>query len=85
MKRYFAKVYAIYFISLVFSYLIPVFFLKLMGEKMSKPFTLAFSNTPGVLRRIHYKEVSTLAMVSSFVCAGRVPISVAILSYAEKI
>ncbi len=84
MKRQFAKVYAVYFLSLLFSYLIPVFFLKLMGEKMTKPFTLAFSNTPGVLKKVHYKEVSTLAMVSSFICAGRIPISIAILSYAEK-
>ena len=62
-----------------------MFILKLGAEKMSKPFTMAFSNTPGVLRRFHYKEVSTLGMVSSFVCSGRCAMAIAILSYAEQI
>lgn len=85
MKKSFAKIYTIYFVSLVIGHFVPTFFLKLMGEKMTKPFTLAFSNTPGVLRPINYKEVKTLGMMTSFICAGRVAISIAILSYAENI
>ena len=85
MKKNYAKVYAIYFLSLVTSYILPLFILKICGEKMTKPFTMAFSNTPGVLRHVKYKEVKTLGMATSFVCAGRVAISIGILSYAEKI
>lgn len=85
MKKNYAKVYAIYFLSLVTSYILPLFILKICAEKMTKPFTMAFSNTPGVLRHVKYKEVKTLGMATSFVCAGRVAISIGILSYAEKI
>ena len=85
MKKSFIKVYTIYFIAIIVGYMVPVFFQKLMAEKMTKPFTLAFSNTPGVLRKVNYKDVTTTGMFSSFICAGRVPISIAILSYAEKI
>ena len=85
MKKSFAKVYAVYFLSLVTSYILPLFVLKILGEKITKPFTMAFSNTPGVLRHVKYKEVKTLAMGTAFVCAGRVAISVGMLSYAEHI
>ena len=85
MKKSFAKVYAIYFLSLITSYFTPMFILKLGAEKMSKPFTMAFSNTPGVLRKFNYKEVETLGMMTSFVCSGRCAMSIGILSYAEQI
>ena len=85
MKKSFAKIYTIYFFSMIVSYFVPTFFLKLMGEKMTKPFTLAFSNTPGVIKQIGTKEGVTLGMISSFICTGRVAISIAILSYCEKI
>ncbi len=85
MKKSFAKIYTIYFFSLVAGCFVPTFFLKMMGSKMTKPFTMAFSNTPGVLKPINYKSVKTIGMISSFICAGRLAISVAILSYAENI
>lgn len=52
MKQSFAKIYAVYFIGLVTSYFLPTFMLKITGEKITKPFTLAFSNTPGILKPI---------------------------------
>ena len=85
MKRNFTKVYALYFLSLVTSYFTPMFMLKIGAEKVSKPFTMAFSNTPGVLRKIHYKDVETLGMTSSFICSGRCAMAIALLSYAEQI
>ena len=85
MKKSFAKIYTIYVLSIVLGNLVPIFMLKLAGEKMTKPFTMAFSNTPGVLRKINYKDSSTLGMTTAFICAGRVAISVGILSYAEII
>lgn len=85
MKKQFAKIYAMYFLSLVSGYLLPIFLLKLGAEKVSKPFTMAFSNTPGVLRKISYKEVETLGMTTSFICSGRLAMAIAMLSYSDQI
>lgn len=85
MKKSFGKVYATYFLSLCTAYFTPLWLMKLGAESVTKPFTMAFSNTPGVLRKIHYKEVATLGMFSSFVCSGRCAMAIAILSYAEQI
>ena len=52
MKKQFAKVYTIYLVSVFLGLFVPTFMAKLAGEKMTKPFTLAFSNTPGILKRI---------------------------------
>ena len=59
MKKSFAKIYTIYIMSVFVGHFMPTFFLKLAGEKMTKPFTLAFSNTPGILKKIHYKDATT--------------------------
>lgn len=85
MKGSYGKIYAFYFFSLVTGAFVPSFLLKFMAEMFTLPFTLAFSNTPGILRQINYKEVATLGMMSSIVCSGKVAISVGILSYAEHI
>jgi len=50
MKKSLAKTYAYYFMALVAGYFIPMFILKITGDKITKPFTMAFSNTPGVLK-----------------------------------
>ena len=50
MKKSLAKTYAYYFMALVACYFIPMFILKITGDKITKPFTMAFSNTPGVLK-----------------------------------
>ena len=52
---------------------------------MTLPFTTAFSNTPGILRPLHYKEVTTLGMIVSILCTGRCAMAITIISYAEKI
>ena len=85
MKRSFAKIYAVYLLGLITSRFTPMWLMKLTGDKITKPFTMAFSNTPGVLRRINYKDSVTLGSFSSFICGGRVAISIAIISYAENI
>ena len=77
--------YTIYLLSMFIGLFVPTFILKLAAEKMTKPFTMAFSNTPGILKKIQYKESTTRGMTTAFICAGRVAISVGILSYAEII
>ena len=85
MKDSFGKTYAIYFLSIITSFLLPTFILKLGAENITLPFTTAFSNTPGILRPLHYKEVTTLAMIVSILCTGRLAMAITIISYAEKI
>lgn len=85
MKNSFGKIYAYYVFSIITGAFVPTFLLKHIAEKVSLPFTLAFSNTPGILRQINYKEVTTLGMMTSIVCSGKVAISVGILSYAEQV
>lgn len=85
MKKKFAKVYAIYFLGLLTTNFVPTFMLKIGADKISKPFTMAFSNVPGILEKVEYKGCRTLGMISSFVCAGRLPTSVSILSYHDTI
>ena len=86
MKNSFAKIYAIYFLSLLTTNFVPTFMMKIGADKMTKPFTLAFSNTPGILRKIRTTpNCVTEQLISSFICAGRLPISIAIISYAEKL
>ena len=50
MKSSYARIYAVYFISLVTSHFVPLYLLKLTADKVTLPFTMAFSNTPGILR-----------------------------------
>jgi len=60
MKKSFAKIYAYYVLNIITCTFIPMFMLKLGAEKATKPFTMAFSNTPGVLKKFQYKETTTL-------------------------
>lgn len=85
LKTAFPQVYAYYFLQKVGAYLTPPFIAKMFANKISKPFTLAFSNTPGVLRKITYKETETTGSISCMTAAGKIGLSIALLSYCEHI
>lgn len=51
----------------------------------SRPFTLAFSNTPGILRTIEYNGVRTEGMINSFLPSGKIGLSIGMISYCEGI
>ena len=85
MKKSGAKMYAAYAFTIMMGQMLPTFALKLAAEIVSDPYTMAFSNTPGILKKIHYKDASTEGMTTAFVIANNVAISMGILSYAEII
>ena len=85
MKKSAAKIYAAYAIMIGTGYVLPTFALKLAAETVSNPYTMAFSNTPGILKKIHYKDARTEGMIVAFVIANNVAASIGILSYAEII
>ena len=85
MKKSFTKTYATYAMTLLIGYFSPAFLAKITGDTLTLPFTLTFSNTPGILKPIRYKTVETLGMFTSFITAGKCAISIAILSYCENI
>ena len=55
MKREFTFTYASYVCCMCVGYFLPAFFAKILGDAMTKPMTLAFSNIPGILRPMQYK------------------------------
>lgn len=52
---------------------------------MSKPFTLAFSNTPGILQEIKIKNTQVEGLASLVVPGGRVGICISIISFVDGI
>ena len=85
LRSGFTKTYAAYFTTSLIGYFVPVWLAKLTGENLTLPFTLTFSNTPGILKTIQYKGVTTEGMFTTFITAGKCAISVAILSYTANI
>ena len=85
MKKLFTKTYATYALTRLIGYIVPAFLAKISGDNLTKPFTLTFSNVPGILTKIRYKTVETTGMFTTFITAGRCAVSVSILSYCENI
>ena len=85
MRSDFKKTYATYFIAICIGYFMPAWLARINCDILSKPVTLAFSNIPGILKKIKYKDVETLGQCTCFVAAGRCAISVCLMSYCENI
>ena len=81
----FKKTYATYFITLCIGYIMPAWLVRINCDVLTKPVTLAFSNIPGILKRIKYKDIETLGQFTTFICAGRCAISICLMSYCEHI
>ena len=56
MRRDFKVTYAAYILASLMGVLIPAWLCKIAGDNLSKPLTLSFSNIPGILRPIRYKD-----------------------------
>ena len=52
---------------------------------MSRPFTLAFSNTPGILKQIEIQEAKLVEVTNAVVPGGRIGICITCLSYSGAI
>jgi len=52
---------------------------------MSRPFTLAFSNTPGILKQIKIQEAKLIEVTNAVVPGARIGICITCLSYSGAI
>jgi hypothetical protein len=82
MKNQFTEVYATYIITLICGALLPGFLMAKMITLLSLPPTLAFSNTPGILRPIRYRECETVNMVTGINAQGKLALNIAFISYS---
>ena len=85
MRREFTATYATYALALCIGYVMPAWLAKINGDTLTKPMTLAFSNIPGILKRIHFRDTETLGQITTFICAGRCGISICLMSYCDQI
>ena len=85
MKREFTVTYATYVLSMCMGYFMPAWLAKISGDTLTKPMTLAFSNIPGITKRIRFRDVETIGQTTTFICAGRIAISICLMSYCENI
>ena len=61
MRKDFKVTYATYVLAMLMGYLTPAWLAKIGGDSLSKPLTLSFSNIPGVLRPLHFKDTYTIS------------------------
>ena len=71
--------------ALCLGYFIPAWLAKIVGDQATKPMTLAFSNIPGILKPIRFRDSETRGQAITFICAGRCAISIGILSYCDSV
>ena len=83
LKGSFPQIYATYVLSLIVGFCIPTFMSRFMANNMSQPFTLAFSNTPGCLKPLHYAGMEVDHIVPAMLCSGKCGVSVAMLSHCN--
>lgn len=83
-KAHFGQVYASYVLSIVMGALIPESFIRLVSHQITLPYTMAFTNVPGILKPISYKGVTTQSMKSFVVPAGASGMALCALSFNGK-
>jgi NRPS condensation-like uncharacterized protein len=83
LKSQFAITYCMYVLALVTSKLLPDFVCRLIADKGSLPYTMAFSNTPGLLKPVSFGDVPSLGFHSYVVPSGRIGICLAVITYAD--
>jgi hypothetical protein len=83
LKQSFAQIYSIYVLGIVLNTLCPAFLATAVVANSSTPFTLVFSNVPGVLKPVHFGPSKNLGFHSYVTTSGRVPICFSMITYAE--
>lgn len=85
IKSSYGLTYTTYVLSILVGLLVPKFIAVRMQDQLTKPFTCAFSNTPGCLRPIKYKDQESIGQVSAIVSSGRVGIALCLISYVDGV
>lgn len=74
-----------YVFAIFTSLLLPRFVNRYLTNLMSQPFTLAFSNTPGILRPVEIGDAKIYKVKNALVDGGRLGICISCLSYSGAI
>lgn len=85
LKKSFGVIYFMYFFADFTALLVSDFVKRIIADDLTRPFTLAFSNTPGLLRPIQVRETKVNSMATIVAPQGRVGLCIAIISYFEDI
>ena len=71
--------------SIICGALLPGFVLLKMSQMGTIHTTMAFSNTPGILKPINYRECETLSMANGINCVSKLALTINFISYAGLI
>jgi len=83
MRNSLGDVYATYIATKFLSMLLPYALLNWFQAYSTRPYTLAFSNTPGLLRPLSFDGRHSIKMQNYIIPAGLTGIGLSCLSYAE--
>lgn len=83
MKSSFGKMYASYVLSIIFGNLMPELLMKQIVPMGSLPYTMAFSNVPGIIKPLKFKG-HVIESMTSFIIPGTTGIGLGALSFSGK-
>ena len=85
LRNKFGEIYATYAMTYYMVKLVPYFLLNWFTSFSTMPYTLAFSNTPGLLRPLQFHGKKSIKMQNYIIPAGYTGIGVSCLSYVDTI
>lgn len=83
LRNRLGEVYATYAVTYYSGMFLPYYILNFITKMSSKPFTMAFSNTPGLLKPVIYDGKKSIKMYNYVLPAGHMGIALTCLSYVE--
>lgn len=84
MKERFGKMYATYIFGIVCGWFVPEFVMKATSGALTLPYTMAFSNTPGVVKAPVINGVKLESLVPFLIPSGKVGLGIGCMSFAGK-
>jgi hypothetical protein len=74
-----------YVFAIATSYLLPRSINKYLTNLLSKPYTLAFSNTPGILSPIEIQKSKIMEIETAVIPGGRLGICISCITYSGSL
>jgi hypothetical protein len=85
MKKTMPQIYFMYLLGVITALLTPDFINKPIMNYLTQPFTLAFSNTPGLLKPMQFINTTVTGMLTAVVPSGKVGICISVISFHDGI
>ena len=83
LRNSFGQVYATYALTYYSAMFLPYFILNISASYSTKPFTLAFSNTPGLLKPITFEGKKSIKTQNYVIPGGHTGLGVSCISYCD--